>query len=195
MTWNVEKKSNALKDICQLEKHHCTRHVKSAYRKFMPQLDTKEMKSFAKKGVIAKKIIQSKLDQTRLNKQQRKILQEICDTCKTKNVDVPIRLDTIRVSELTVTQNEANIEIVNAIASRLTPATSRQISLQEQIELMTKENPIIVSKDNKVIDGHHRFHAIKRLKRDAVIHIIRLGVSHYHAMVISWALSKGTHSF
>lgn len=193
----MENKANALKDLCKLEHSKCRYHIKTAYRKLMPQLDSTEMKRFAKKGKISRILLQPKLNRKKLTIEQKRILKEICDTCEFKNKDVPVSLETVNLSELTVTQNEANIDIINAIISTFPTKSSKTNSkfYQDHIYNMTKETPIIISNDNKVIDGHHRFHAIQTIKPNAFVYVIRLKVNHYRAMIISWALSKESHSF
>ena len=199
MGWEVEKKSNALKDICQLDQCQCRNHIKGAYREFMPQLNSDEMKYIANEGIISRSLLESKLKTMKMTQPQLKILREICDTCVFHNVGVSVRIESVNVSQLTVTQSEANVNTINEIASRLHPKSLKPTNmshyLQTQIHVMTQKDPIIVSRDNKVIDGHHRFHAIKRTKPDASVCVIRLDVPHYHAMVISWAFSKNAHKF
>lgn len=193
MHWGVsETRANALNDVCQLYKNQCSFSIRSARREFMPQLDAADMIRFANarkisKGELLKKAI-------KLSAPQWNILRDICPSCKFVMRDVECRRERINLNELTVTQNEANIAIVKNIMKEV-QNFSYPTQLDEKIRFASWKNPLVISLNNRIIDGHHRFHAFQMLANaNTTVNVIKICENHYDAMYVAYVLSKKSHS-
>lgn len=72
-----------------------------------------------------------------------------------KKQKIGVAPDTVSPSELTATQGEFSHDKVQGIMDAI-----------ESGEMDPKKDPILISQDNKVMDGHHRWLACANLKRD-----------------------------
>lgn len=85
---------------------------------------------------------------------QRKLMPQIYNVNKfsrnIKKYGLKTKKTTATVKNLIPSQNEINRKIVNKIIKKMKKSRS-------------KENPLVISKDNYIIDGHHRWAAHKKM--------------------------------
>lgn len=171
----------------------CARHIDSAVRAVMPQVDSKALFRWAKRGVLPKYLIE-RANRLRLDNKRAKILLDIGGgTAHKIKAPVVITLKRIPLSLLSVTQREARHSIVESLAKDVRGGKA-----------ITKDSPVLVSYGPKgtfkVIDGHHRFLAHKlasarSVRAPTTLHAFLLHLPHTEAMRVAWAASNETHSF
>lgn len=171
----------------------CARHIDSAVRAVMPQVDSKALFRWAKRGVLPKYLVE-RANRLRLDNGREKILRDIGGP-PTHRIEPPvvITLERIPLSLLTVTQREARHRIVESLAKDVGGGKT-----------ITKDSPLLVSYGPrgtfKVIDGHHRFlaHKLASARSERApksVHAFLLHLPHTEAMRVAWAASNETHNF
>lgn len=180
-------------NTCTIHPNLCARHIDSAVRAVMPQVDGKSLFRWAKRGVLPKYLV-DRANRLRFDNGRAKILRDIGGGAIHRiKAPVVITLTRIPLSLLTVTQREARHSIVESLAKDVRGGKA-----------ITKDNPLLVSYGPKgtfkVIDGHHRFlaHKLASARSERApksVHAFLLHLPHTEAMRVAWAASKETHSF
>ena len=180
-------------DTCKLAPHLCAARIKSAVRASMPQLDSRSLLRWAKRGRMPNWVV-DRANKRRLTRAEVRILTEM-DAVSRSRIRDPVRVSLLcaPLSLLSVTQREARHSTVEALARRVARGES-----------ITKDDPIVICFASrgvgyKVIDGHHRFlaHALAATRsRGAApksVHAFLIHLPHPDAMRVSWAASVGHH--
>ena len=148
----------------------------------MPQLSKELMEYHCLHGFSND--ILNKFKQLRVAGEYQHGVNTLCTTaCRTTGFAPSVRKTFVKLHELTMTQNEGNASIVKRLIRDSPPNAD-----------LTRSNPIVVSSDKKIIDGHHRWIAMKLLDNRRYIHAYVIDMPHEPAMILAWILSTGQHS-
>lgn len=80
-----------------------------------------------------------------------------------KRKRIPVFKDKVVVSELIPAQSHLNLDKV------------KNLTREGEDNLCNK--PIFISKDNEILDGHHRWYALKMLNKEAVMPVWRMDLN------------------
>ena len=178
-------------DICAASASACTSAVPVAVREHMPQIDARTALRLAKRGRIGERTVRRALARP-LDAMQQRVVDAIdarrpqaMRWLQPSGEGVRVTLEPrVSVYSLRPTQSEANSCIVEGVLARAASAPA-----------ITEANPLVVSSDGYVIDGHHRYHALMRLsrRRRRIAHatIVRLHAPHAVCMRLAWLLGRG----
>ena len=168
-------------DVCSIYPQICFNHS-NVERIDMPQLANNIMEYHTLHG-FSNDII-DRFHKIRINPMFKKGYHQICPSeCSTKKFTPKIYKKTVNVNSLSVTQKEGNATIVKKIIHDMRANSNP-----------THKNPIVISNDRKIVDGHHRWMALKFMNLKSA-HAYVIDMPHQQSMILAWILSKETHSF
>ena len=166
-------------DLCTAE--GCAGAIAQAARRHMPQLDAARLLRRARGGTLGGTLVRRALSR-RLTPPQLEIARAIGGALPAPR-PVRVRQEWVNVRTLRPTQPEANSCIVEAI-----------LQSGGGMRALTETSPLVVSRDDCIIDGHHRYHALLRRsrqrRRSAAASVVRVDLPHAAAMRLGWFLSE-----
>lgn len=169
-------------NICEVSPHICANHS-NIRRIHMPQLSKDVMEHHALHG-FTNEIIE-RFHKILIDANYRKGYNAICSSgCSTSEYTPSVLKRVVPVDDLTVTQMEGNVTIIKNIIYK-TRARANP----------TQEDPIVISNDKKIVDGHHRWMALKFMKKHREAHAYVIDMPHAQSMILAWILSSGQHAF